>query len=76
MKRCEWCETFAALYNSNRRCCQVRLIGLMPPKRRAQAIDKIAREKGRDVADVADRLAREELDRWRAYRAAQAANAA
>jgi hypothetical protein len=69
MTRCDECERFTGRYNSTRRCCQVRLIALMPPKRRTAALDKIAREKGQKVADYAEHLAREELARWKAYRA-------
>jgi hypothetical protein len=69
MTRCDECERFTGRYNSTRRCCQVRLIALMPPRRRSEALAKIGREKGQKVADYAEHLARLELERWREYRA-------
>jgi hypothetical protein len=71
MKQCDWCETFAGLYNTReRKCCQVRMIALAPPKQRRAMLDAIAGKSGQRTADYAEHLAALELDRWRSYRAA------
>jgi hypothetical protein len=73
MKRCEWCESFDGRYNTrDRKCCQVRMMALAPPKRRRQMLDAIASKSGQRVAEYAEHLALVELDRWKAYRAAAA----
>jgi hypothetical protein len=70
MSLCEHCLAFSGIYNANRRCCQVRMIALMPPFRRAQAYEAVRQKRGDDAEVKLRELVGKEYLRWKAYRAA------
>jgi len=69
MTLCEHCLTYAGVYNSTRRCCQVRLIALMPLHRQAQAFAAVREKRGDAARDRLHELVKEEHARWKEYRA-------